>query len=74
MLRSFLLIIVLVLVQLFFSESKTEEDNRVSPLEAGFEKSFGTQSMRASFLFLAVLFVFFDLELILFLFRILILE
>jgi NADH:ubiquinone oxidoreductase subunit 3 (subunit A) len=43
-----------------------EQFNIISnqPLESGFEKSYGYQYMSVAYLYIAVLFVFFDIEVI----------
>jgi len=54
------------MVQVFLSRKVASKEERLSPLESGFERIISLMSVRAPFFFLAVLFVLFDLELILF--------
>jgi len=41
------------------------EDNQLTSLESGFERSLSSDFLRSPFYFLAILFVLFDIELIL---------
>lgn len=60
------MLIILLMVQVFLSRKVASKEERLSPLESGFESIISLMSVRAPFFFLAVLFVLFDLELILF--------
>jgi len=62
----YFILLLLIVIQRGFAEDNFTEDRIASPLESGFEKALGFQSIGARFLFLAVLFVFFDLEVIFF--------
>lgn len=52
-------------MQYLLREKENQSDNDLSPLESGFESLKGVFSMGSSFFLLAVLFVIFDVELIL---------
>jgi len=60
------LITIVLLVQVFLSLKRFSKRERLTPLESGFERLDSSISVRAPFFFLAILFVLFDLELILF--------
>jgi len=61
-----MLITIVLLVQIFLSLKRGTKRERLTPLESGFERLNSRISVRAPFFFLAILFVLFDLELILF--------
>lgn len=60
-----LLIVFVLIVQVFLSSKYFTKGEGLSPLESGYERLISSISVRAPFFFLAVLFVLFDLELIL---------
>jgi len=61
-----IMIVILLQVQVFLSKKSLLREQILSPLESGFERLYSSTSVRTPFFFLAILFVLFDLELILF--------
>lgn len=61
----FLLLLVLTAVQLVLAESRLLTEAQYSSVESGFDKLWYSMFSRSPFFFLAVLFVLFDIELIL---------
>jgi len=56
----------ILIIQVFLSDKSSIKRERLTPLESGFESLKSLISVRAPFFFLAILFVLFDLEIILF--------
>ena len=61
---------ILLLLQIIIQRSEFLEDNQMSQVESGFEKCLGLQFIRTNFLFIAILFVFFDVETLLLIVRV----
>jgi len=61
-----LLVSMVLIIQVFLSRKVLLKKDSLSPLESGFESLKSSIFIRTPFFFLAVLFVLFDLELILF--------
>jgi len=62
------ILVIILIVQVFLSDKIFVKTETLSPLESGFESLFSRISIRAPFFFLAILFVLFDLEIVLFFF------
>jgi len=58
--------VLILIIQVILARKSSFKAERVTPLESGFESLSSRISLRAPFFFLAILFVLFDLELVLF--------
>lgn len=67
MIRGPIIFVLLLLwtLQVFMQLRELLEDNQLTQVESGFEKNIGLQLISSNYLFMAILFVFFDVEVLL---------
>ena len=69
-----MIVILLSLVQISLSDNPSNSDRQLGCIESGFEKTYYTTYISSAFFIIAVLYVLFDIELILLLPGLIVLE